>query len=36
MNVIYDTGSSELWVPTTNCISCHKSTKFNSTLSSTY
>ncbi|KAM3143457.1 hypothetical protein pb186bvf_004518 [Paramecium bursaria] len=29
MSVVFDSGSTELWVPTVDCISCHQSKRFN-------
>jgi len=34
--VIYDTGSSNLWVPSTSCKNCGKHAEYDSTKSSTY
>ena len=40
-NVIYDTGSSNLWIPEKNCVHCgyffyHKKNKYDADLSATY
>lgn len=35
-NVIFDTGSSNLWVPTTNCTSCGLHPRYDHAKSSTY
>lgn len=40
-NVIYDTGSSNLWIPQTNCVNCgyaflNKKHKYDNSLSKTY
>lgn len=36
MTVIFDTGSSDVWFPSTKCTSCGKHTLYDSTLSTTY
>lgn len=35
-NVVFDTGSSNLWVPSTNCSSCGLHPRYNSSASSSY
>ncbi|RIB16255.1 aspartic peptidase domain-containing protein, partial [Gigaspora rosea] len=35
-NVMFDTGSSDFWVPYSNCTSCANHTKFNQSLSETF
>mmetsp|Transcript_17739 Transcript_17739/g.12676 ORF Transcript_17739/g.12676 Transcript_17739/m.12676 type:complete len:245 (+) Transcript_17739:319-1053(+) len=36
MTFIFDTGSSWFWAPTVDCLDCHKSEKYDPSLSSTY